>query len=234
MDVLSEIYAWLSNANNWTGDAGIPQRAAEHVVMSALAVTLGAAMAFPAGLVIGHSRRGEAVAVAMASLGRAVPSFAVLVLMLPLTIELGLGIGFWPTVTALVLLAIPPILTNTYIGIHGVDAATIEASRAMGMTPVQVLARVEVPLALDAIVGGFRIATLQVIATATLAALVGWGGIGRFIVDGFAVRDVGIIGGGAVLVALLAMVVDAAFLLVQRRSSSGGLTSQASVGMWGR
>jgi osmoprotectant transport system permease protein len=126
----------------------------------------------------------------------------------PFSLRLGLGLGFWPTVVALVALAIPPLLTNTYVGIQGVDADTVEAARGAGMSEWQVLARIEVPLAAPMIMTGVRIATLQVIATATLAALFGWGGLGQPIVLGFAVRDFTKIFAGALLVAVLAILVD--------------------------
>lgn len=219
MGVLGEIAAWLTAAENWSGSGSIPTRLFEHLYMSVFAVTVAAVLALPVALYIGHTRRFRFLAVTVANLGRAVPSFAILALALPLTISLGLGLGFWPTIVALVALALPPILTNGYVGIQNVDADTVEAARGMGMSGWEVLTKLEVPLAMPLIIAGLRVATVQVIATATLAALVAWGGLGRFVVDGFAVRAFDRIGGGAVLVALLAVAADAGFSFLERRSA---------------
>jgi len=216
MEVLSAVLEWFRDPANWSGSTGVPARILEHIYISFLSVGMSAVVALPAALYIGHTRRAEFLVVSVANLGRAIPSFAILAIMLPITIRMGLGLGFWPTVIALFLLGIPPILTNTYVGIQGVDADTIEAARGMGMTGGQILRKLEVPLAAPLIVAGFRTALVQVIATATLAALVAWGGLGRFIIDGFAVRDDARIAAGAILVAALAITAELSFGLVQR------------------
>ena len=216
MEVLSSVLEWFRDPANWSGSTGVPARILEHIYISFLSVGLSAVVALPAALYIGHTKRAEFLVVSVANLGRAIPSFAILAIMLPITIRMGLGLGFWPTVIALFLLGIPPILTNTYVGIQGVDADTIEAARGMGMTGGQILRKLEVPLAAPLIVAGFRTALVQVIATATLAALVAWGGLGRFIIDGFAVRDDARIAAGAILVAALAIAAELSFGLVQR------------------
>jgi osmoprotectant transport system permease protein len=214
MDFLRDVGRWL--LDTWPGESGIAHRLVEHVEISMLSVGIAALFALPLGLWIGHTKRGAFFVVSVANLGRAVPSFAILALALPFTIRLGLGLGFWPTVIALFLLGIPPILTNTYTGVANVDADVLESARGMGMTAPQVLLRVEVPLAIPLILAGLRTAAVQIVATATLAALVAWGGLGRFIVDGFAVGDNVRIFGGAVLVASLAIVTEVAFESIER------------------
>jgi len=154
--------------------------------------------------------------VTIANLGRALPSFAILALALPISIQLGLGLGFWPTFAALFLLAIPPILTNTYIGVKGVDPDVVEAARGMGLSGWQVLYRIEVPLAAPLIVAGLRTAAVQSVATATLAALVAGGGLGDYIRLGFRASQDDALLGGAILVALLAIVTEVALSLLER------------------
>lgn len=193
----------------------------EHVQMSAVATGAAALLALPAGMLIGHRRRGEFVAVSIANIGRALPSFGILAIVFPFTLRYLPGIGYWPTLIALFLLAIPPILTNTYVGVKEVDGDTLEAARGMGMDERQVLWRLETPLAAPLMVAGLRTAALQVVATATLGAVVGWGGLGRYIVDGFSQRNVKLTLGGAILVALLAVVTDAGFGLLNRLLAPG-------------
>lgn len=214
IDFVRQVGQWF--LENWAGQAGIGHRLVEHVEISMLSVAVSAVFALPVGLWIGHTKRGAFFVVSVANLGRAIPSFAILALALPFTIRLGLGLGFWPTVIALFLLGIPPILTNAYTGVANVDADVLESARGMGMRPRQVLFRVELPLAVPLILAGIRTAAVQVVATATLAALVAWGGLGRFIVDGFAVRDNIRIFGGAVLVALLAVATEVVFGSIER------------------
>jgi osmoprotectant transport system permease protein len=219
MSVLEELVAWLTDPVNWSGFAGIPVRILEHLQISAIALVAAAAVALPAGLYIGHTRRGEILVVSVANLGRAIPSFAILALAFPLSLRLGLGLSIWPTVAALFLLAIPPILTNSYVAVKGVDADTLEAARGMGMSGRAILRSIEVPLGAPLIVAGMRISAVQVIATATLAALVAGGGLGRFIIDGFAQGNDGMILGGAVLVATLAVVTEIGFGLIERATT---------------
>ncbi|MBI4259929.1 MAG: ABC transporter permease [Actinobacteria bacterium] len=216
MEECRTVLCWFADPANWSGANGIPTRFLEHVWMSGLSVGIAAALALPVGLFIGHTRRGAFLAISIGNLGRAIPSFAILALALPVTIRLGLGLGFWPTVIALVALAIPPILTNTYAGVAGVDDDTLEAARGMGMREGQLLRRIELPLAAPLVVAGLRTAAVQVVATATLAALVAWGGLGRYIVDGFAQRRNDRVLGGAILVAVLAIVTELVFGLVER------------------
>lgn len=216
------VIGWFLDPANWSGTSGIPNRLVEHVVLSGLAVAIAAAIAIPVGLLIGHTGRGAVATVAVGNLGRAIPSYAMLVIFVPI-----LHIGFANALAALVLLAIPPILTNTYAGMRGVDRDLVEAGRGMGMSEVGLLQRVELPLALPVIIAGLRVAAVAVVATATLAALVGGGALGRFIVDGFALRDQPQLVGGAILVALLAVVTERSFTLLERLAVSPGLRRTA-------
>jgi osmoprotectant transport system permease protein len=216
MNALTEMVRWFGDSANWVGTAGVPTRLVEHIELSAAAVAIAGALALPFGLYIGHTGRGEFVAVSAANLGRAIPSFGILAFVFPFTLRYLPGFGFWPTLIAMFLLAIPPILTNTYVGIKNVDRDTVEAARGMGMSEGQILARIELPLAAPLVVAGLRTAAVQVIATATLGAFVAWGGLGRFIVDGFAQQDHGMILAGAVLVAALAIVAEISLAIVER------------------
>ena len=230
MDVFADVLRWFSEPAHWSGPAGVPARVLEHAHVPLLSVALAAAVALPAGLYIGHTGRGEFAAVAIGNLGRAIPSFGILAIVFPITIRLAPGaLGFPPTLIALFLLAIPPILTNAYVGVQAVDRDTLEAARGMGMGEREVLTSLELPLAARLILAGIRTAAVQVVATATLAALVAWGGLGRYIVDGFHQGDDAMIVAGAILVAALAIVTELGFELLERsvapRVSSRGKAS---------
>lgn len=214
MGWLSGAWGWLTDPANWTGPDGVPVRTIEHLGLSAAALGLACLIALPLALWLGHIGRGGALAVNVTNIGRAIPTFAVLVLLAigPLgTARLTLA-----TVIALTLFAIPPILTNAYVGMRGVDRDSIEAARGMGLSPVQVLRGVEVPLAVPLIMTGVRLAAVQIVATATIAALVAGGGLGRIITGGFARQDQDQIVAGAFLVAMLALLVEVSFGLLQR------------------
>ena len=236
MDLLADVWRWFTTAESWTGegiDPGILVRVYEHMSMSLQAAALAALLVLPVGLYVGHTRRFEFAAVSIGNLGRALPSFGILGITFALTISWPGNLGFWATFIALVLLAIPPILTNTYVGIKGVDPDTIESARGMGMTETGILTRIEVPLAAPLIVAGLRLATVQGVATATLGAVAAWGGLGRYIVDGFASgNDVDLLG-GAILVAVLAIVTEVAFGLLERsvrpRTGAGNRRRSASL-----
>ena len=228
MEIFADTWQWFTDGANWSGTGGIPSRVWEHVQVSLVSVALALAIALPAGLVIGHTRRGEFLAVTVANLGRAIPSFAIIALIFPLFLTWfgKAGFGFLPTLVAMVLLGIPPILTNTYVGVQNVDPDTVEAARGMGLSGREVLMQLELPLAIPLVVAGVRTAAVQVIATATLAALIGGGGLGRYIIDGFAQQDTPMIMAGAILVALLAIVAELGFGALERalspRTSSAG------------
>ncbi len=211
MNVVAGMVGWFTTAANWTGPDGIPSRLVEHLQISGIAVLLACLFAIPLGLWLGHVGRGGFLAINVSGIGRAVPTFAVLVILAATPV----GFGDRATIVAMVLFAVPPILTNTYVGVREVDPDVREAAQAMGMTGRQLLRRVEVPLALPLLLAGVRTAAVQVIATATLAAYVAGGGLGRYIADGFGLGDNVEVLAGAVLVALLALVVDLVF---------GGLT----------
>lgn len=212
------ILSWFADPANWQGSNGIPLRLAEHVGISVVSVLIATAIALPIGLWIGHTDRGAVFAVNVANIGRALPSLALLIGLIPI---LGLGVG--TTVVALVLLAMPPILTNGYIGVHEVDREIVEAGRGMGMGEATILRRLELPISLPVLLTGIRTAAVQVVATATLWALVAGGGLGRYIIDGFAVGDSTRIVAGAILVAGLAIVTELAFTAAARAAISPGL-----------
>jgi osmoprotectant transport system permease protein len=182
-------------------------------VLTAVCLVVSCLIALPVALVLGHLGRGGALAVNLANIGRAVPTFAVLVLLLLTPVG---RYGEGPTVVALVLFAVPPLLTNTYVGMRGVDRGVVQAARGMGMTGRQVLLRVELPLALPLILTGVRIAAVQLVATATIAALAGGGGLGRIITAGFNLASTPMVVAGAVLVAVFALLVEGVFEAVER------------------
>lgn len=214
MSVAGETLAWLTDEAHWAGGDGIPHRLAEHVGYSALTVVVAALVAVPLGLWIGHTGRWQRLAVGTSGALRALPTLGLLT-----WFALLLGIGLTAPILALVILAVPPLLAATYSGIESVERHTIDAARGMGFTEWQVLSKVEIPLALPLLVGGFRSATLQVIATATVAAFVGLGGLGRYVIDGQAFRDYPQMVGGSLLVTALALVADGVFVGAQRLST---------------
>ncbi|QXE33296.1 ABC transporter permease subunit [Streptomyces sp. GMY02] len=213
MNTLAAAWAWLTSAAHWSGPAGVWHRLGEHLYLTVVCLALSCAIALPVALVLGHLGRGGALAVNISNVGRAVPTFAVLVLLLLTPVG---GYGDWPTIIALVLFAIPPLLTNAYVGMRGVAPEVVRAARGMGMTGRQLLWRVEAPLALPLILTGVRIAAVQLVATATLAALIGGGGLGRIITAGFNLADTPQVVAGAVLVAVFALLVEAVFEVVQK------------------
>ncbi|MFB7496176.1 ABC transporter permease [Streptomyces sp. NPDC056161] len=215
MKILTATWHWLADPAHWTGDDGIRHRLAQHLVLTAVCLVVSCLVALPVALVLGHLGRGGALAVNISNAGRAVPTFAVLVLLL-LT-----PVGRWgegPTVVALVLFAVPPLLTNAYVGMREVDRSVVGAARGMGMTGWQLLCQVELPLALPLILNGVRIAAVQLVATATIAALAGGGGLGRIITAGFNLASTPQVVAGALLVAVFALVVEALFETVERLS----------------
>ena len=227
MSFLADVIAWFLDPTNWTGVNGILNRTLEHVQISAAATGLAIILALPPAVWLGHRRKGGQLVVAAVNIGRAVPSFAVLALAVPISIGLGLGISFWPTFLALLALAIPPIFTNSYTGVATVDPALVEAGRGMGMRDSQLLWRLEVPMASPVILAAIRVAAVQVVATATLGAIVAGGGLGRYIVDGFALQDSVQVFAGALLVGLLAVATEAGFGLLGRLTVPPTLRSRA-------
>ncbi|NNN28937.1 ABC transporter permease [Streptomyces sp. S3(2020)] len=213
MTTLTDAWDWLTDSAHWAGDDGIWHRLLQHLVLTVVCLVISCLIALPVALVLGHLGKGGALAVNISNVGRAVPTFAVLVLLL-LT-----PVGDWgegPTVVALVLFALPPLLTNAYVGMREVDRSVVRAARGMGMTGRQMLFQVELPLALRMVLTGVRIAAVQLVATATIAALAGGGGLGRIITAGFNLASTPQVVAGAVLVAAFALVVEGAFEVAER------------------
>lgn len=227
MSLPAEVVEWFTAAEHWRGDFGVPHRLAEHALMSVAAVAAAVVIGLPVGIWLGHRGRGGAVAINLANVGRAVPSLAILALA-----QQAIGLSGWPgfgarpAFVALVALAVPPLVTNAYVGMRGVDRDVVEAARGMGMTGTELLRRVELPIALPLIMAGVRTAAVQVVATATLAAVTAWGGLGRFIVDGFGQQDNAQIVAGALLVGLMALVTELTLAGVQRAVVSDGLRAE--------
>ncbi len=218
--LLEELGLFLGDGGSWWGTGSIPFRLGEHLLLSAVAVIIAAVLFIPPALWTAHRRRGVLAAAAVVNIGRAVPSFGILVI-----VVVWLGLGPWPALAALVALGGPPMFANTVAGVLNVSPAVLESAWGMGMTGRGVLMKVELPLALPVIAEGVRIAISQVIATATLAALAAGGGLGRFIVDGFAQRDQGELLVGAVLVAGVAVLAETVFTRFQRHVISPGVLS---------
>jgi osmoprotectant transport system permease protein len=222
MSTLADTLAWLTDPANWWGPQGIAVRVWQHIQYSAWATLAAIVIALPLGLLIGHTGRGVFVGVNAGNLARAVPTLGVVILVNKVS-----PLSVWPVVAALTVLALPSILANTVAGIRGVEADVRDAATGMGMSGPQVLFRVELPIALPLVLAGMRTAANQVIATATVAAFVGLGGLGRFIRDGYAGRRYDQIYGGAVLVILLVFAVEGLFALLQRRLVSPGVSGRS-------
>jgi osmoprotectant transport system permease protein len=205
MNFLAQALSYILTADNWLGPAGLAARILEHLEYTLAAVAVSALIAVPIGLIIGHTGHGAFVVVSAVNGLRALPTLGVLLLTV-----LWWGLGLAPPISALMLLGIPPLLAGTYAGVSSVDATVVDAARSMGMTEAEVLMRVEVPNALPLILGGLRTATLQVVATATVAAYASLGGLGRYLIDGIRVRQFHIAVVGALMVAALALLLDAA------------------------
>ena len=222
---IAAIARWFGDPAHWQGAAGIPTRVGEHLLLSLVALGLAIAIGLPAGVGVGHSGRGGALAVNLANLGRALPTLAVMGIVLPVTAAIDNQLGFkvYPALIALVVLGIPPILVNAYAAISGVDRDIVEAGRGMGMRARDLLARVELPLGLPVIVAGVRSAFAQILATATLAAIFGGPGLGRYLVEGYAQLDYPMMFAGVILVGLLFLASEVAFAAIQRRLIGPGV-----------
>jgi osmoprotectant transport system permease protein len=223
MSVVNGVLTWLTDPAQWSGPEGILVRLLQHVYYSLLATALATAIALPIGILIGHTGRGALVVVNLTNLGRALPTFGIIVLVFTLA-----GVGFTPVLVALVALAVPPIVTNSYAGIRSVDREVREAAEGMGMRGRQVLWQVELPVAMPLIMAGIRTSAVQVVATATLAAVVGLGGLGRFLIDGFSQQDLDQVVGGAILVAVVALLTELVLARVQTLVVSPGLAREGA------
>ena len=205
----------------WHGPDSVGIRLAQHCEYTLIVLVIAAVLAFPLGCLTGHTGRGGPAVSVLAVTARALPTFGVLVLLTVL-----MGIGFLPVAIPLVALAVPPILLATHVGLRGVDPAVVDAARGVGMRPGQVLLQVEIPAALPSILNGLRSAAVQIVATATIAAYVSFGGLGRYIVDGLSEYDYAQVVGGAVVVALLSIAVLGLFALVTRFAVSPGIRAR--------
>jgi osmoprotectant transport system permease protein len=228
MNLFLDAWHYLTDGANWSGPTGIEHRIAEHLWYSFLAVVASAVVAVPLGLIIGHTKRGAAVLVGFANAMRALPTLGLLTFLVLL-----MGLGLAPPLLALVTVGIPPLLAGAYAGIANVPADVVDASRAMGMTETQILFRVEVPNALPILLAGLRGATLQVVATATIAAYVNLGGLGRYIFDGIGLYRYDRVLVGALLVAVLAMFLDGllAFTVWASAPGTGRLRRSSQVAL---
>jgi osmoprotectant transport system permease protein len=222
MSFLTFAWDWLKSPQQWHGPGGIPARVLEHLGYAGLSLLIATAIAVPLGLLIGHYGRGGFAVINVTNIWRAIPTLGLLILVVVLV---GLGVAAW--LIPLVVLAIPPILVNTYEGVAGVDPELKDAARGMGMTDWQVLWKVEVPVAVPLIMLGLRTGAIFVVATATIAAEIGVGGLGRYIIDGLAANNYGEVAGGAAVIVVLALVVQAAFTGLRRLVVPRGLRLQA-------
>ena len=225
MSFFSYAWDWVTTSAHWQGSDSIPQQLLAHLGYTVLPLLIAALIGIPLGVAIGHTGRGAVLVVNLANAWRAVPTLGLLIL---LAVYLGFSILTW--LIPLVVLAIPPIIINAYEGVAGVDPDVKDAAKGMGMTPWQQVTRVEIPIALPLLLVGLRTATIFVVATATIAAYIGLGGLGRFIIDGLASNDYGPVAGGALLVVLLAVLVLALFAVLNRLVVPVGLRKQAELG----
>lgn len=203
MSFLSRVVAWFADPANWTGSGGIPTRLLEHLQISAEAVAIAGVIALPIGIVLGHYGRFGALALNVSNVGRALPSFGILVIAFQV-----FGLGDLPIIIALTALAIPPMVTNSYVAMTEVDPDIKEAARGMGYRELSQVLRVELPLAVPLVMAGIRTSAVQVVATATLAAIIAGGGLGRYIIDGYGQQVYTEVFAGALLVALLALATE--------------------------
>ena len=220
------VWEWFTDPANWTGYNGIPIRTWEQIEISFWAMVIALAIAMPIALILGHQRRGIFLATNVGNIGRAIPTLGVLTILASIP---EIGIGNFAAILALALFAIPPLLTNTFAGIASVDEEVLDAANGIGMGGFRILSRVEPPLALPLIAAGIRTATVQVVATASLAALVGSGGLGRYVVDGYSLQDNTLIIAGAILTGLIAVIADLVLGFVERRITPKGLRGETFV-----
>lgn len=227
MSLFADALAWLFDPAHWAGSSGIPARVGQHLVITLATVLIAGVIALPAGILIGHTRKGAGVIGALTGAARAIPTLGLLTLF-----GLALGIGVTAPLLALVVLAIPSLLAGAYAGVQAIDEAIPQAARAIGMSPGQVITGVEVPLALPVLLGGVRAATLQVVATATLAAYTSDLGLGRLLFIGLNSRDYAQMLAGALLVIALAIILELVLSSAQRaaarRVAPAAPTSSAS------
>jgi osmoprotectant transport system permease protein len=222
VSALQSGWNWLISGQNWHGGDGIPGRLLQHLGYAGVSFLIAALIAVPIGMLVGHSGRGSFAVVSLANFGRALPTLGLVILAFMLSNGSSAA-----ALVPLIVLAIPPILVNTYEGILGVDPAAKDAAAGMGMSGSQMLRRVEVPVALPLIILGLRTAAIQVVSTATIAAYIGLGGLGRYIIDGLANNNYAVVAGGAMVVVLLALAVQLVFTIAGRLIVPAGLRKAA-------
>lgn len=211
MNFVLEALQYIADPANFVGPNGIGERLGLHLAYTGLSMAIALLIALPLGLYIGHTGRGRNAVIAITSAARALPTFGLVLFVILFT-----GLGLWPLVFVLVVLAVPPVLAGIYSGLESIDRATIDAARATGMSEWQILTRVEIPLGLPLIIGGIRSGTLQVIATATIAGYIALGGLGRFLIEGLALRNYELTIVGAILVIALALAIDGLLAITQK------------------
>jgi osmoprotectant transport system permease protein len=221
VDFLRRVLVWLTDGTHWNGTDGVPSRLGEHLHLSVEAVAIGAIIALPLGVALGHYGRFGDLAISVSNLGRALPSYGILVTAFQL-----FGLGDGPIILALVALAIPPMITNSYVALREVDPDVKDAARGMGYREVPLILRIELPLAVPLIMAGIRTSAVQVVATATLAAAIAGGGLGRYIIDGFAQQDYVKLFAGAVLVGALALLTEGSLSVLERVLAPRGIRAQ--------
>lgn len=223
MDFLAQVVVWFTAPEQWTGRDSIPVHLVGHLALSGWALLGGLLIALPIGIAIGHTGRGAFVAIGLSNVGRAIPSLAILGIVFPISLRLHLGFGFVPTLIALIALAIPPIVTNTYAALREVDRDLVDAGRGMGMGELQLLTRVELPVGAGLLMAGIRTAAVQVVATASLGAVISADSLGFFVLKGIAIQDRPQIFAGALMIAGLSLLSELLFGWLQRRVVSPGL-----------
>ncbi|WP_026360435.1 ABC transporter permease [Amycolatopsis nigrescens] len=234
MSIIDQTGDWLAEPNrwSWTDPAGIPYRTMEHLGFSVLALVIAAVLTIPLALWLAHYRRAAFLASSAVNIGRAIPSFGLIILFWFLASRWEFSTAFWPLLLALVALALPPLFTNTYAGVTSLEQDTVDAARGTGHTEAQIMLRIELPLALPVLLAGARVAFTQLVATVAIGAIVNdGGGLGRYIVDGFAqgATGYGEILAGGIAVIILALLCEGAFTLITRFAVPRGLTAQAHV-----
>ncbi|WP_257181000.1 ABC transporter permease [Corynebacterium cystitidis] len=222
MEFLAEALGFLITAQNWAGDQGIGARTLDHIGYTLLAVAVAAVLALPIGIMIGHSGRGANAVVALSGAMRALPSLGLLT-WLALEMSIGVRMPVVPSIIVLVILAVPPIMDSTVAGFIAIPRDVVDSARASGFSEAHIVRAVELPLSAPGIIGGIRSATVQVIATATIVAYIGLSGLGRYLIDGLALRDYPLMLSGAILVALLALIFDLILAAGQKLAQPKGL-----------
>lgn len=228
MEFLGEVFAWFTAAQQWAGRDSIPVHLGGHLALSGTALLGGLLIALPIGLAIGHTGRGAFLAIGLSNVGRAIPSLAILGIVFPISLRLGLGFGFVPTLIALIALAIPPIVTNAYAALREVDRDLVEAGRGMGMSELQLLARVELPVGAGLLLAGIRTAAVQVVATASLGAVISADCLGFFVLKGISSQpqDRPQIFAGALMIAGLSLLTELLFAVLQRGVTAPGVRAE--------